>query len=85
MIANYAREVAGLDTAGDVSGLGSLFVDASAIHDWSAESVAWCAEKGIITGQVGEGGAYANPEAKATRAEMAKIATVFHRDVLGIG
>ena len=85
MIANYAREVAALDTASDVSGLGSAFVDASAIHDWSAESVAWCAEKGIVTGQVRDDGAYANPEAEATRAEMAKITMVFHRDVLGLG
>lgn len=84
MIANYAREVAHLETDGGLSELSS-FVDASSINVWSAESVAWCAREGIITGQLRADGAYANPQASATRAEMAKVVTVFHRDVLGLG
>ena len=84
MICNYAENVAHLSTASNGAGLSTL-VDASSIDTWAQSSFAWCADEGIITGQPSADGTYANPQQTATRAQAAKIVTVFHRDVLGLG
>ncbi len=84
MICNYAEHIAHLSTVSNGSGLSAL-ADASSIDTWAQSSFAWCFDKGIITGQPSADGTYANPQQTATRAQAAKIVTVFHRDVLGLG
>ena len=84
MICNYAANVAGLNAASDGEALSSL-VDAATISSWAQPSFGWCFDEGIITGQVSTSGSFANPQNTATRAEMAKIVTVLHRDVLALG
>ena len=84
MICNYAANVAGLNAASDGEALSSL-ADAATISSWAQPSFGWCFDAGIITGQVSASGSFANPQSTATRAEMAKIVTVLHRDVLALG
>ena len=84
MICNYAANVAGLNAASDGEALSSL-ADAATISSWAQPSFGWCFDEGIITGQVSASGSFANPQNTATRAEMAKIVTVLHRDVLALG
>lgn len=64
------------------SGDASSFRDAASISDWAVPYISWCASKGIITGREGGDGSYADPQRKAERAQLSKIATVLHRDVL---
>lgn len=84
MICNYAANVAGLNAASDGEALSSL-ADAATISSWAQPSFGWCFDVGIITGQISASGSFANPQNTATRAEMAKIVTVLHRDVLALG
>lgn len=84
MVENYARTIAHLDTASDGAALFAL-ADSQSVSAWAQPSLSWCVDAGIITGQVEDAGTFARPQGNATRAQMAKIATVLSRDVLGQG
>ena len=65
--------------------LTSAFADvqgADELNDWGLEPMAWCIENGIIGGNTSYSPAAILPQDTASRCEMAKIATVFDRDVL---
>ena len=53
------------------------------VSPWAYSSMAFCVDRGIITGAVVNGAAYVNPQDIATRAQMAKIITITLRDVIG--
>lgn len=61
------------------------FIDAGSISEWAVPCVSWCLAEGVLTGSVTPEGPRANPQAAATRGEFSKVATVLHRDVLGLG
>lgn len=63
----------------------SCFVDAARIPEWALPYMAWCAERGLITGNEAPDGKVADPQGLATRAQLSKIVSVLHRDVLGLG
>lgn len=75
MIARYAA-YAGAESK-PASGFGGLS-GVEQVSGWASESVQWCIANGIINGR---GDSIAAQDG-ATRAEMAKIATVLMRDVL---
>lgn len=78
VVVGYARLV-----GADVSSSDRLpFVDADQISPWAAEPMAWCAEKGIITGDPVPSGMRANPRGTAARGQLAKIISVLHREVV---
>ena len=81
MIARYAK-AHGADVDG--ASLDSLktMSDWKSISAWARQSVAWCAENGVLTG-VDLGGEFqAQPQRSAERIEAAKVVTVLLRDVL---
>ena len=81
MIARYAK-AHGADVDG--ASLDSLktMSDWESISAWARQSVAWCAENGVLTG-VDLGGEFqAQPQRSAERIEAAKVVTVLLRDVL---
>ena len=57
----------GMDTATDTGALG-MFDDGVFAHDWAAEGMSWCIERGILQGK---GNMTLAPNATATRAEVA--------------
>ena len=60
------------------------FSDSGSISAWALEGVRWCQSKDIITGYVEANGRRTIlPQNNAVRAEMAKMLTVFCRDVFG--
>lgn len=67
------------------SGDASWFADADKISGWALPYMTWCSENGVITGQETPGGRLADPQGRATRGQLAKIVSVLHRDVLGLG
>ena len=78
MLANYARNVAGLaveGTAGDYAGMR----DGADVSPWAVSSVGWCFGSGILSG-TGDGGIL--PKDSATRAEAAKMVVGLY-DLLG--
>ncbi len=81
MIANYARQVAGMDTSTSYDAFWQM-PDASTVNTWARESVSWCLDKGIINGVERDGGRYIDPGKGAWRASMASMVTVLHRDYL---
>lgn len=70
----------------DTSGIDDLsrFEDVSSISDWARPYMAWCAAENIITGKVVSGRTLADPQGLAERSQFSKIASVLHRDVLGL-
>lgn len=81
MLANYAA-YRGLSTASTGAGL-SARPDASSVSGWAWSAMAWAFDRGIISGQVDDAGVqWLNPQSTATRAEAARMLTVFLRDVL---
>ena len=56
----------------DLSGTGSLagFTDSSRVSDFAAEAMSWAVGSGIVSGTTG---ATLNPQATATRAELATM------------
>ncbi len=79
-IMRYAAST-GFDTSSQAD-LG-IFPDESDISDWARTFFSWCVYEGIITGvDLDSGPDYAKPQNTATRAQLAKIITVLHRDVL---
>lgn len=79
MIFSYAARL-GVDVS--VEGDEVQFVDDSLISAWARPSVAWCAQRGVITGDAAEGGPRANPQGTAQRCQLAKMVSVLHRGVI---
>ena len=69
MLANYAREVAGIEVSGSASDYEGM-KDAGSVSPWAVSSVGWCFGSEIMSGT--EDG-YVNPQGNATRAEAATI------------
>lgn len=81
MLCNYAEKVAGVDVGSDGSKLAAM-PDADEVDDWGVPAVSWVMDQGIISGVVEPDGAFVRPLANAQRCQFAKMASVFHRDVL---
>ena len=81
MLCNYAEKVAGVDIGSDGSKLATM-PDADEVDDWGVPAVSWVMDQGIISGVVEPDGAFIRPLANAQRCQFAKMASVFHRDVL---
>lgn len=81
MLCNYAEKVAGVDIGSDGSKLAAM-PDAGEVDDWGVPAVSWVMDQGIISGVVEPDGAFVRPLANAQRCQFAKMASVFHRDVL---
>lgn len=78
MVADYARSI-----GVDVSGSGPLpFVDAAQVSSGFEAQLAWCVERGIISGEQRADGVYANPRGLAERCQLVKIMAIAHRDVI---
>ena len=65
-------DLLGLDTDADAGTL-SAFPDQGAVDSWARDAIAWAVERGIINGANG----LLVPRGTATRAELAKIITLF--------
>lgn len=81
MLCNYAEKVAGVDISSDGSKLTAM-PDADEVDDWGDPAVSWVMDQGIISGVVEPDGAFVRPLANAQRCQFAKMASVFHRNVL---
>ena len=81
MLCNYAEKVAGVDIGSDGSKLAAM-PDADEVDDWGVPAVSWVMDQGIISGVVEPDGAFVRPLANAQRCQFAKMASVFHRDIL---
>lgn len=81
MLCNYAEKVAGVGIGSDGSKLAAM-PDADEVDDWGVSAVSWVMDQGIISGVVEPDGAFVRPLANAQRCQFAKMASVFHRDVL---
>lgn len=84
MIANYAKQIHGVDTDADDAALDGIR-QAELISAWARPSVAWCVNNGIISGENRGGVPYMNPQGQAWRCSAASMVTVLHRDVLKLG
>lgn len=81
MLSNYAGEVAGLDVSSDCGALGAIS-GAEGVSSWAREQMGWAVDRGIISGVDAPGGVRVDPQGSALRCQVAKMASVFHRDVL---
>ena len=78
MVADFARSV-----GADISSSGALpFEDAGLVSSSCEDQLAWCVERGIISGESRADGTYANPRGPAQRCQLAKIMAIAHRDVI---
>lgn len=55
---------------GETGGKPEGFADAESVSDWAVDAMAWCVEKGIVTGKPGD---RLDPQGTATRAEVAAV------------
>lgn len=82
MLANYARQIAHLDTSTSCEKLDGL-VDSATVASWARDSFGWCMDRGIVSGvEVGSGARAAEPESGAWRVSAACMVTSLMRDVL---
>jgi len=77
MLYNYAN-YRGLNTAGTDGAALNRFSDTSSISSWAVEAMKWAVSVGIITGN----GSQLNPQASASRAEVAAMLQRFIENVL---
>lgn len=84
MIANYAKQIHGIDTAADDAALDGIR-QTELISAWARPSVAWCVDNGIISGENRGSAPYMNPQGQAWRCSAASMVTALHRDVLKLG
>ena len=83
MVWRFAESYLGIDVSGaDPSALETL-PDHDRVYPFAAEAVAWCADRGLMTGNILGGTAYLDAQGTATRAQAAKVVTVLVRDVAG--
>ena len=81
MLARYAGNVEGIDISSNGVAL-SAMADSSSVTLW--EGMAWAVDEGILTGDMSTGMPLAMPQGSALREQLAKMITVFHRDILEI-
>lgn len=84
MLCSYAELVAGIDTSSDCAALDQMS-DAGTVSPFARVQMGWAVDRGILTGDLATGQPLARPQASATRDQVSKMITVFHRDVLGGG
>lgn len=82
MLANYASKMGLLSTSTTCAALDRM-ADASSVSSWARLSVGWAVDKGIISGDLSTGTPLVNPRGISLRAELAKMATALHRNVMG--
>lgn len=84
MLANYAERVAGLSISTTGAALDRI-AGSNQVASWAREQMGWAVDQGIISGEMVNGTAWVNPNGTAQRCAVAKMASVFHRDVLNHG
>lgn len=82
MLCRYAQVVAGQDVSSDGSALAEL-EGADGISQFAVDAMEWAVDRGILSGDMSLGYARVLPQGTADRSQMAKMAVVFQRDVLG--
>lgn len=83
MMSRYAM-VEGEDVSTDCVALDAL-KDAADVSTWARAGMGWAVDAGIVSGVGTADGPLLLSRNHATRAEFVKMATVLHRDVLGLG
>lgn len=84
MIANYAKQIHGIDATADDAALDGIR-QTELISAWARPSVAWRVDSGIISGESRGGVPYMNPQGQAWRCSAASMVAVLYRDVLKLG
>ncbi|OUO45006.1 hypothetical protein B5F79_10555 [Olsenella sp. An285] len=84
MLMRYARNVAREDVSADDSALSGM-VDAGSVSGFAREGMAWAVSEGIVSGDLSAGAPRAFPQSPAQRDQTAKMVSVFHAEVLGMG
>lgn len=84
MLQRYATNVARIDASSDCAALDAI-PGAKDVSKFARGAMGWAVDTGILTGKVSGDVSYVDPQGTAVRAELAKMATVFHRDVLRLG
>lgn len=82
MLCRYAQLVAGQDVSSDGSALAAID-GADGVSPFAVDAMEWAVDKGILSGDMSLGYARVLPQGTADRSQMAKMAVVFQRDVLG--
>lgn len=82
MLYRYARNVAGVDVSSDGSALAALD-GAEGVSQFAGDAMEWAVDRGILSGDMSLGYPRVLPQGTADRSQMAKMAVVFQRDVLG--
>ena len=83
MVWRFAESYLGIDVSGaDPSALETL-PDHDRVYPFAVEAMVWCADEGLMTGNILGGTAYLDAQGTATRAQAAKVVTVLVRDVAG--
>lgn len=83
MLSRFAKGE-GVDVSTDCAAMGA-FADAADVGSWAREGLGWAVDAGLISGDLGLGYPRLLPTDPTTRAAFAKMSTVLHRDVLGLG
>ena len=84
MLANYAEKIARQSTSTTGAALDRI-AGSNEVASWAREQMGWAVDEGIISGEMVNGTAWVNPNGTAQRCAVAKMASVFHRDVLNLG
>ncbi len=82
MLARYAG-AKGVDTATDQAAMDAI-EGAVDVSTWARDGFGWAVDAGLVAGSLIDGVSYLLPQNQTTRAEFAKMASVLHRDVLGL-
>ncbi|MBM6756945.1 S-layer homology domain-containing protein [Collinsella tanakaei] len=85
MLANYAENIGGLDVSSDGAGLDGIN-GAGEVSGWARPAMGWAVDNGLISGvERSDGTSWVEPHSATLRCQAAKMITVLHRDVLGLG
>lgn len=85
MLANYAENIGGLDASSDGARLDGIN-GAGDVSGWARSAMGWAVDNGLISGVVhADGTSWVEPQGATLRCQAAKMITVLHRDVLGLG
>lgn len=79
MLASYAADVTGLTVSSDGAALAAM-ADAANVSAFARDAMGWAFDEGILSGDATTG--LALPQGRAERAQVAKMITVLHRDVV---
>ncbi len=83
MLWNFTSRVAGVTMRWDASALDRI-AGSESVSSWARDAMEWAVDKRIITGELIDGVTYVNAGGPALRCAFAKMASVEHRDVLGL-